>query len=68
MGFQFAERLFDRIKARRIFGKISQHCSRGFNQLSHAGNLVDGEAVHNHGVAALECRNKASFGHIANPW
>jgi len=45
MGFEFAERLFDRIKVRRIFGKIAQHCTRGFNHLSHAGNLVDGEAV-----------------------
>ncbi len=61
MGFEFAERLLDRIKVRRIFGKISQHCTGGFNQFSHAGNFVDGEAVHHHGVTALECRNKASF-------
>jgi hypothetical protein len=40
---------------------VAFRSTSGFNQLSHAGNLVDGEAVHQHGVAALECRNKASF-------
>jgi hypothetical protein len=61
MRLEFAESLLDRIEVRRIFGKVTQRCTGCFDHLSHTGNLVDGEAVHHHGVAALECRNKASF-------
>ena len=61
MGFEFAERLFDRIKVRRIFWKITQCRTRSFNHLPDAGNLVDGEAVHQHNVAALEGGNETSF-------
>jgi len=45
MSLEFAEGLLDRVEIRGIFGKIAQHCTRGFNHLSHAGNLVDGAAV-----------------------
>src|SRR5271169_6435975 len=40
MGFQFAEGLLDRIKVRRIFGKISQYCTHSFNKLSHVTSPI----------------------------
>ena len=61
MRLEFAEGQLDRVEVRRILRKINERRARCFDRLLDAGDLVDRQIVHDHGLVALEGRDKALF-------
>src|SRR6266849_8343830 len=61
MRLEFAEGEFDRVEVRRILRKINERRARRFDRLLDAGDLVNRQMIHEHGIAALEWWNKALF-------
>lgn len=53
-GFELGEELFDRVEIWTVGRKVDQNCTPSFDGFSHAGNLVNGDIVHEHDVTSFQ--------------
>ena len=59
--FELGEQLFDRVEIGTVGGKVDKNCTASFDGLSDAGNLVNGDIVHEHDVTAFQGRSENLF-------
>jgi hypothetical protein len=60
-GFELGEYLLDRVEIGTVCGKIDKDCTAGFDGVSHAGDFVNRDIVHEHDVTSFQSRNENLF-------
>ena len=60
-GFELGEHLLDRIEIGTVCGKVDKNCAAAFDGLLHAGDLVNGDIVHEYDVISFQSRSEKLF-------